>query len=250
MIYDKVFEALAIAQSKMSTPPKDRTAKIPMKNGGSYSYKYADLATIVETVKKILSEYGLCVSQTINTSEHGHTLTTMLGHSSGQYIESKCHIPMADDVKSWGGNITYVRRYALTAILGISTDEDTDSTPYAQKDSTNGNNQVPSTTSQEVKPPVVLPPLVDNPQVVQPDAKKWQPSEKQLNRLYAIAKASNYNSDTAGDLLRKKYGVTSSKLLSRDQYDEFCTYLEKNPIQQVAPPNDGFFSQEELTSLD
>lgn len=118
---------LAAALSKMqgTVGPvfKNKTAKVQMKSGGTYTYTYADLAGIWETIRKPLSDAGLSICQTFV----GRELITILMHSSGQWIKSILPLScMGLKPQELGSEITYFKRYALSSILGIAADEDED----------------------------------------------------------------------------------------------------------------------------
>ncbi len=120
-------EALSKAQGEIKQPHKSKTAKVPMKTGGSYSYKYADLADIIECLKEPFKKYGLSYLQGVTTKGGGVVVTTRLMHSSGQFIEEELWMPVGDDrPQTLGSIITYGRRYALAAMVGIAPDDDDD----------------------------------------------------------------------------------------------------------------------------
>ena len=93
-----------------------------------YGYTYADLPTILETINPLLEKYGLGFTQLME----GTGIKTILFHvETGQTIESFTHIPQIElkgmnAFQSAGSGITYYRRYALSSMLGIVTDKDTD----------------------------------------------------------------------------------------------------------------------------
>lgn len=93
---------------------------------------YASITDVIETIQAPLSEVGLSFAQ----FPDGQALTTILMHASGQWIESSYQLnPVKGDPQGWGSAITYARRYALTAILGLGTEDDdgqTASTPAAK----------------------------------------------------------------------------------------------------------------------
>lgn len=95
-----------------------------------FNSKYADLASIVQAASPILAGCGLAVTQLTeaDASNSGHVnLTTMLLHSSGQYMGSTFSMqPVKQDPQAYGSAITYARRYALCSILGLAPDEDDD----------------------------------------------------------------------------------------------------------------------------
>jgi len=89
-----------------------------------FSSKYASLNTILEAIQIPLQESGLAVSQ----FPDGDSLTTILMHpESGEFMEASYNIhPAKVDPQGIGSAITYARRYALGAILGLNIDEDDD----------------------------------------------------------------------------------------------------------------------------
>ena len=95
-------------------------------NAGSYSYKYADLATAAQQARTVLAKHDLAVHQ----SAHGDTLgaiqvTTAVWHSSGQWIEAEpLTMPAKGGPQDVGSAISYARRYCLMAFLGLATDDD------------------------------------------------------------------------------------------------------------------------------
>lgn len=88
-----------------------------------FKSKYADLASVVKAASPIWTKHGLAVTQTLGDD----TLTTTLLHSSGQYIGDTAHLHLVKlDSQAHGSAITYTRRYALMAILGLVADVDDD----------------------------------------------------------------------------------------------------------------------------
>ena len=115
--------ALVAVQSELPTMPKNTPA---------YGYKYADLDTITQTIKPILYKHGIAYLQSISgSSQDQMTLTTRIFNTKGQYIEDTAVLPAITSTKNnaaqtLGMSITYMRRYALCAMLGITSDEDVD----------------------------------------------------------------------------------------------------------------------------
>lgn len=89
-----------------------------------YKSKYATLENIAEKIKKPMNDNGLSYVQ-LPTGDNG--LTTMLMHTSGEWVRSTMTLhPAKNDPQGQGSAITYARRYALSALLGLVTDEDDD----------------------------------------------------------------------------------------------------------------------------
>lgn len=140
--------ALAKVQATIQPVKKDKTAKIPTKSGGSYSYHYADLSSVWDACRDLLSSNGLSVVQMPEAANGGSDiyLTTILMHTSGEYVSSMLILRPTDTTpQALGSAITYARRYALAAMVGIVADEDDDgnaaSQPQQQRQAqaTNGN---------------------------------------------------------------------------------------------------------------
>lgn len=116
--------ALVKAQSEFPAIPRNKTVQVKTKSGGTYTFAYAPLDTIMERVRPTLKTNGLAFIQSLN----GESLTTTLLHQSGEWMESDpLPIRVTDQgSQALGSAITYARRYALTAMLGLVTDEDDD----------------------------------------------------------------------------------------------------------------------------
>jgi len=124
---NELFAALAKAQGEMTSPPKDKTANILTRDGKTYQYSYADLATIITTVRKPLAANGLSVSQQLEYQDDFLVLITILAHSSGQWCASTIRLPPPSGrAQDFGATLTFYRRYSYCGILGIAADDDTD----------------------------------------------------------------------------------------------------------------------------
>jgi hypothetical protein len=118
---EKLAAALVKAQLAMINPPKTKTAHV-----GKYSYRYVDLAEIIDHVRQPLGKNGLSVVQRVQSEPDRNLLVTTLLHESGQSLESTYPLPAKVGAQEMGSAITYARRYSLCAILGIAADEDDD----------------------------------------------------------------------------------------------------------------------------
>lgn len=114
--------AAACAKAQVELKPALKDATNP-----AFRSKYADLAAIVEA-SRVYAKHGVAVFQDATTSDAGASVQTRLAHVSGQWIEfGPLTIPMAKrDAHGAGSATTYAKRYALSAALGISADEDDD----------------------------------------------------------------------------------------------------------------------------
>lgn len=113
---NEIAPALSKAQGEFEVVAK--TADNPF-----FKSKYADLPSVVKAAAPILAKNGLAVVQTLGND----TLSTVLLHSSGQYMGDTAHLHLVKiDSQGHGSAITYVRRYAYMAILGLVADVDDD----------------------------------------------------------------------------------------------------------------------------
>jgi ERF superfamily len=119
--------ALVRAQAAMENPSRNRSVQVRTQ-GGAYSFRYATLDRITDMARRVLAENGLCVIQPIVSSERGQpALLTRLLHESGQWMECEIPLPpLGPNPQAFGSVVTYVRRYALSAMLNIAPDEDDD----------------------------------------------------------------------------------------------------------------------------
>ncbi len=90
-----------------------------------FKSRYADLSSCWDACRKQLSENGLAVVQTTVNSELGTELITVLAHASGQWIRGSLLVRAKDDsAQAQGSGLTYARRYALAAIVGLAQIDD------------------------------------------------------------------------------------------------------------------------------
>jgi hypothetical protein len=113
-------KALAAAQGELRNAPLD-------KKNTHFGQRYASLGSITDTVRPVLAKHGLAVTQLSGTPDGGKvSVSTVLLHSSGEYIRETMVVPGGGNIQQAGSAITYMRRYALSALLGIVGDEDDD----------------------------------------------------------------------------------------------------------------------------
>ena len=121
--------AAALAKARAAFRPigKDKTAKINSTKG-SFSYSYADLATVVDATASALAANGIAVLQPASLENGQVIVTTLLAHSSGQWVSERMSWPVvSSDNRSIGSGITYARRHSLLAMVAAAaSDEDDD----------------------------------------------------------------------------------------------------------------------------
>lgn len=115
----KLAPALVAAQAEITWACKDST-------NPHFKNRYADLQSVIEAIKPALNKNGIFFSQHPTPSDSGTLgLTTILIHSSGEWIEDTAIIPLPkNDPQGYGSAMTYGRRYGLAAICGLFQSDD------------------------------------------------------------------------------------------------------------------------------
>ncbi len=114
----------ALADFQQEVPPI-------FKGTTGYGYKYADWSEILKVINPLLAKHSLGFSQPLD----GTSVKTIIFHTkTGETIEGTVQIPQGvqlkgmNDFQVLGSAITYLRRYSLSSLLGLVTDEDADAT--------------------------------------------------------------------------------------------------------------------------
>ena len=125
--------ALAKAQAEFSTPKRTKEAMVT----ATRRYNYADLQDVLASVREPLAKHGLSVTQMTQEFAGQVELVTLLLHSSGEWLRSVYPVKAKTErPQEFGSALTYARRYTLSALLGIASEEDDDAqgAQAAQKD--------------------------------------------------------------------------------------------------------------------
>ena len=125
--------ALAKAQGELTNPDKSLVGTIPSDRpgGAEKTFRYAPLSSGLDIVRKVLGQHEIATMQTtaIDQAAGIVNLTTMLAHASGEWISSDWPVCAISDTASpqrMGAALTYARRYALFALVGIAGEDDLD----------------------------------------------------------------------------------------------------------------------------
>lgn len=195
----EISKALASAWGAIQTPKHNKKVVVRKRDGGTYEFSYTDLEGIFEAIKEVYRENKIAVLQNAYTHTIDGTafvsVETMLLHESGEWVKSApLRVPANPHIQEMGGQITYMKRYSLSAMLGIATEEDDDA---------NG--------------------VVGNTVEFQNERKL---SEAQVKRLFAIATHNGFSAADVKKVLMKDYKKTEVADLTRQEYDELCGRLE------------------------
>jgi hypothetical protein len=124
--------ALAKAQGELSNPEKSLTATIrsPFPREADRTFRYASLASGLDIVRRTLGQHEIATVQSTAIDQAGQIqLTTLLAHASGEWISSDwpvCTISETASPHRMGAALSYARRYALFALVGIAGEDDLD----------------------------------------------------------------------------------------------------------------------------
>src|SRR6516164_1449003 len=125
--------ALAKAQVELTNPDKSLVATIrsPFLREADRTFRYAPLSSGLDIVRKSLGRHEIATIQTTAIDKDAGLLrlTTVLAHSSGEWISSEWPVCQISDIASaqrMGAALTYARRYALFTLVGIAGEDDLD----------------------------------------------------------------------------------------------------------------------------
>jgi hypothetical protein len=208
--------SLAKAQGEIKSAVKG-------KENPHFKFWYADLASVWDACREPLSKNGLSIVQlTEPSSSSGISLTTILFHSSGQWISSNLEMTPLDNSgkpsnnpQAVGSCISYMRRYMLASMVGVASDDD-DANSASGKD----DDKMPQSKGQKDKPP-----KQEKQTAPLPKGENWECKEKNGVRYLVTANQDSslrheelinlgfiYNIDTL--LYSKKFDEEQAKLLS------------------------------------
>lgn len=194
------------------------------KDGQSHGYSYVSGNQILTSIKDKMNDLNLLlIPSAIDGKHETYDYVTKYKKDKTDFIVSgtmtytwingdnpdeRLEVPwfyfgqMDDISKAFGSALTYSERYFLLKVLGLPTDGDD---PDARQPEPKGQ---------------------------QPMARQKSPggqglSEPQIKRFYAIARGGGYSNQKAEEALNKKYGFSDPYKLTRKQYDEVCSAMDK-----------------------
>lgn len=131
--------ALAKSWAAIQTPKHNKTVQVRTKSGSFYTFEYTDFAGILEAVRAIFVENKLTIMQNSYTQMEQDKVfacvETIILHESGEFAKSyPLKFLAANSMQDFGGQITYMKRYSLAAMLGIATEKDDDANGMSGND--------------------------------------------------------------------------------------------------------------------
>ncbi len=131
------------------------------------------------------------------------SVETMLLHESGEWVKSEpLQVSASSNMQDMGGQITYMKRYSLSAMSGLPTEKDDDA------NGASGNS-------------------------VEFHGQARKLSEAQVKRLFAIASSKGFGTADVKKALMKDYNKTQAEDLTKQEYDELCSRLESAGKEQT-----------------
>jgi hypothetical protein len=120
---EAAYTALVEALGEVCNPPKNRVVEVP----GRYRFEYADLASMLACVRPVLARHQLALIQPVRMQQGQILVTSKLIHASGTVV-AECELSCRDPVQpqAQGSQITYLRRYGMSSLLGIAAEDDDD----------------------------------------------------------------------------------------------------------------------------
>jgi len=239
--------AQALVKAQLAMRPAKKSSENPY-----FKSSYADLSAVWEVAQKPLADNGLAVMQPISSTVDGRSVhvTTLLVHVSGEWVSSTFTLtPKADKAEPFispqalGSAVTYGRRYALAAMLGIVSEDDDGEGAEGR-----GNHKLAARPA----PQYSRPPVAQVDQQPEPPAPEWTPEQhtarqKQLTeqqyapkpnpanadnpisvaqqkRLFALAKEADWSNDELRDFIAR-CGYEHTKDILRKDYEDICNAI-------------------------
>ena len=141
-----------------------------------FKNKYATLADVLNEVRPVLAKHGLSILQMPSGNDGLVQLTTLIMHTSGEWIETEPMTmrPEKGTPQGIGSCLTYLRRYSLSSILGVASEDDDDGNEASKPDNNKGKSPEPKksakkdTVKNELKE--LIAEIVDKAKILQGDS--------------------------------------------------------------------------------
>lgn len=199
----EVCAAYVAALAELSELPKTEKAKVPTKDGGSYSYTYAGLDSVLPAVRPILARHDLAAFHSASSAQGVVCVSVTIMHKSGQWIsfDPLC-LASGSSPQSAGSALTYARRYTLLPALGIATEDDD------------------GAAAMQGQPPDHQATTANRPQ---PEPTYRTVAEARIREM--LAGLNGNEASKVQTAFREQFGKPLSKL-ERERHDEALTFVE------------------------
>lgn len=192
-----------------------------------FKSKYADLESVWEVCRKPLTDNGLAVVQTTDQAEQGVAVVTTLLHTSGQWMRGRlCMRPVKDDPQGVGSCITYARRYALAAIVGIyQTDDDGEGASGRGEKSAGPSSIREPQRKSESRPPAPLALTGEDDPLI---------SDGERRKLFALLNEHGVSTDAFKAFCAEHWQIQSRAELRRSMLKDCGHWIRNHTKEQVA----------------
>lgn len=224
--------ATALAKAQQQIKPATANAWNP-----HFKSNYADLTSVWEACREALASNHLSVSQAAGKDESGKlVLETRLIHSSGQWIESVMPLLLQkQDMQGLGSAMTYSRRFALAAIVGVAPEEEDDDGNEASKNSKLSGQRdtaLTETKVQGVGASLGAPPRPLTGPALPLGSSQLNPSDQDIDDFQAFLKRQGWSNRDAIDLIQRTFGKTSPRVLKLSELDRIVELIKQFPLNK------------------
>ena len=199
---NEIAAALAKARAEFKPILKDRKAAVMTKAGKDRSYTYADLGSVLDAVTPALCANGLFVTQGTRWDGGMLFLETKILHSSGQWLGSLYPLATLGSSQEMGSQLTYARRYSLTAMAGVFAEDDDDGAAASQAH---------HKKNDRARPPAEAEPRI---------------TKDQAQAFYDAAKAQGLPFDEVKALMLRVAGVDAAVKIPVSAYDALMAEVQ------------------------
>jgi hypothetical protein len=202
--------ALVKAQAEMPAVEPDQV-------NPHYKSRFVSLDHLIAKTRPTLAKHGLVIAQFPSHLDGAPALTTRLIHESGELLESTLPLVLAkNDMQGLGGALTYARRYAWAAVLGISEEEDDDAERASEPD-------LPDTLKDGGDPSL-------KPENPVPEQNRLI-TDAQLRLLWKTWRETGLEDERLRDLILEVTGQASTKGIRRSQVDEVMAGIARLAVE-------------------
>jgi len=205
--------ALSKAQGEMQAAIKDKVNPF-------FKSSYADLGSVWDAARPVLSKYGLCIMQTTELAGDRNQviMVTTLAHTSGQWMKSYLPLnPSKNDSQGMGAAITYLRRYSLSAIVGVVCDEDDDGETAVGRGKTQDEQKPPAQNNQPPAQPHGIIEKVDKTEIFALTT-LIQNLDEESNKSFFDWISKNFNAKSIQDIPKACYEKCMVSLNAKIKY--------------------------------
>lgn len=219
---NELAKALVAAQKVLRPALKDS-------QNPHFKSKYADLESVMETIREPLAEHGLAVVQGMEPAPDGVVVVTTLLHESGQWMRGKCLLkPQRNDPQGIGSCITYGRRYGAAAIVGLSQTDDDGEAASGRGEGAKGTSALEpprKLSDRAARPPEALSLTGDEDDPLISDAER--------RKLFALVKEHGVSTEDLKAFCTEAFGIQSRTELRRSHLPKLGQWVRAHQKAEV-----------------